>query len=34
MPRRPRIPLPDHLQHNRGACFFAEEEYQFYLHWL
>jgi hypothetical protein len=20
--------------HNREACFFAEEDYQFYLHWL
>ncbi len=40
MPRRPRIQLADHPQHivqrghNRAACFFAEEDYRFYLHWL
>ncbi|MGE0560046.1 MAG: transposase [Burkholderiales bacterium] len=40
MPRRPRIHLADHPQHivqrghNRAACFFAEEDYRFYLHWL
>jgi putative transposase len=40
MPRRPRINLPDHPQHivqrghNREACFFADEDYLFYLHWL
>lgn len=40
MPRRPRINLADHPQHvvqrghNREACFFADEDYLFYLHWL
>jgi len=40
MPRRPRIHLADHPQHivqrghNRAACFFAEEDYRFYPHWL
>ena len=37
MPRRPRLKLaviPLHLiqrGNNRGACFFAEDDYQFYL---
>ncbi len=40
MPRRPRILLPDYPLHivqrgiNREPCFFAEEDYQCYLHWL
>jgi putative transposase len=40
MPRRPRVNLVGHPQHlvqrghNRAACFFAEEDYLFYLHWL
>jgi putative transposase len=40
MPRRPRIQLdrvPLHIVqrgHNREACFFAEADYQHYLHWL
>ena len=40
MPRRPRINLagyPQHVVqrgHNREACFFADEDYLFYLHWL
>ncbi len=40
MPRRPRIHLdgqPLHLVqrgHNREPCFFAEEDYHSYLHWL
>ena len=40
MPRRPRVKLVGHPQHvvqrghNREACFFAEEDYRFYLHWL
>ena len=40
MPRRPRIHLdnlPVHIVqrgHNREACFFSEEDYQSYLHWL
>ena len=40
MPRRPRIHLdglPLHIVqrgHNREACFFCEEDYQSYLHWL
>jgi putative transposase len=40
MPRRPRIKLADVPQHvvqrgiNREPCFFAEEDYHFYLHWL
>ena len=38
MPRRPRILLADHPLHivqrgiNREPCFFAEEDYQCYLH--
>lgn len=40
MPRRPRIHLdnvPLHIVqrgHNREPCFFAEEDYLAYLHWL
>src|SRR3989338_9613933 len=40
MPRRPRIRLanlPLHIVqrgHNREACFFAEEDYHTYRHWL
>ena len=40
MPRRPRLNLvgmPLHLVqrgNNRSACFFADEDYRFYLHWL
>jgi putative transposase len=40
MPRRARIHLPDiplHIVqrgHNGNACFFAEEDYHCYLHWL
>ncbi|MEW5786661.1 MAG: transposase [Pseudomonadota bacterium] len=40
MPRRPRIKLPGYPQHlvqrgiNREPCFFAEEDYHCYLHWL
>ena len=40
MPRRPRIQLdgvPLHIVqrgHNREPCFFGEEDYQSYLHWL
>ena len=40
MPRRPRIHLdnvPLHIVqrgHNREPCFFGEEDYQAYLHWL
>lgn len=40
MPRRPRIKLPLLPQHlvqrgvNREPCFFAEEDYHCYLHWL
>ena len=40
MPCRPRIHLdgmPLHIVqrgHNREACFFCEEDYQSYLHWL
>ena len=40
MPRRPRLNLPEVPLHviqrgnNRQACFFAEEDYRFYLHWL
>lgn len=40
MPRRPRINLagyPQHVVqrgHSREACFFAEEDYRFYLYWL
>ena len=40
MPRRPRIHLdgiPLHIVqrgHNREPCFFAEDDYSSYLHWL
>jgi len=40
MPRRPRLALPNvplHIiqrGHNRQDCFFADEDYRFYLHWL
>ena len=40
MPRRPRIHLdgvPLHIVqrgHNREPCFFAEDDYRSYLHWL
>ena len=40
MPRRPRIKLANIPLHvvqrgvNREPCFFAEEDYQCYLHWL
>ncbi len=40
MPRRPRLSLPNVPMHliqrgnNRQACFFAEEDYCFYLDWL
>ena len=40
MPRRSRLHVadyPHHLVqrgHNRAACFFAEEDYQTYRHWL
>src|SRR3989338_8467156 len=40
MPRRARIHLADlplHIVqrgHNRDACFFADEDYHAYLHWL
>jgi putative transposase len=40
MPRRPRIKLAEIPQHlvqrgvNREPCFFADEDYQCYLHWL
>jgi len=40
MPRRPRIHVdnvPLHIVqrgHNREPCFFHEEDYQSYLHWL
>jgi putative transposase len=40
MPRRPRIHLADtplHIVqrgHNRDACFFAEDDYLAYCHWL
>lgn len=40
MPRRPRLNLAKQPLHviqrgnNRQACFFAEEDYRFYLHWL
>ena len=40
MPRRPRIIVPDVPLHiiqrgnNRQACFYADEDYQFYLDWL
>ena len=40
MPRRPRINLAEVPQHivqrgiNREPCFFADEDYHYYLHWL
>ena len=40
MPRRPRLNLAGLPQHiiqrgnNRSACFFADEDYRYYLHWL
>lgn len=40
MPRRPRLVLPNVPLHliqrgnNRQACFFADEDYRFYLEWL
>jgi putative transposase len=40
MPRRPRVQLPGVPLHviqrgnNRQACFYAEEDYRFYLEWL
>src|SRR5882672_568377 len=40
MPRRPRVHLdgvPLHIVqrgHNREPCFFAEDDYSSYLHWL
>ena len=40
MPRRPRLDQPGLPQHviqrgnNRAACFFADEDYYSYLHWL
>ncbi len=40
MPRRPRLNLAEMPLHviqrgnNRQACFFAEEDYRFYLYWL
>ncbi len=40
MPRRPRIHLPDmplHIVqrgHNRDACFFGDDDYHSYRHWL
>ncbi len=40
MPRRPRLALPNIPLHliqrgnNRQACFFADEDYRFYLEWL
>ena len=40
MPRRPRLNLADLPLHivqrgnNRSACFFAEADFRFYLHWL
>ncbi len=40
MPRRPRIVLPGTPLHllqrgnNREACFYADEDYLFYLEWL
>jgi putative transposase len=40
MPRRPRIKLAEVPQHvvqrgiNREPCFYAEEDYHCYLHWL
>ena len=40
MPRRPRIVLPGVPLHliqrgnNRQACFYADDDYRFYLEWL
>lgn len=40
MPRRPRVIVPNTPQHiiqrgnNRQACFYADDDYQFYLQWL
>ena len=40
MPRRPRVHLPGHplhlvlRGHNREPCFFAEEDFHCFLHWL
>ncbi|MEO8137092.1 MAG: transposase [Betaproteobacteria bacterium] len=40
MPRRPRLDVPGLPQHvvqrgnNRGACFFADDDYRRYLDWL
>lgn len=40
MPRRPRVIVPNTPLHiiqrgnNRQACFYADEDYQFYLEWL
>jgi putative transposase len=40
MPRRPRLDQPGLPQHviqrgnARGACFFADDDYYCYLHWL
>ena len=40
VPRRPRVILPDTPLHiiqrgnNRQACFFADDDYRFYLEWL
>jgi len=40
MPRRPRLSLPNVPLHiiqrgnNRQACFYADEDYKFYLDWL
>lgn len=40
MPRRARLSLPNVPQHiiqrgnNRQACFYADEDYRFYLDWL
>jgi REP-associated tyrosine transposase len=40
MPRRPRLALPNVPLHliqrgnNRQACFFADDDYRFYLDWL
>ena len=40
MPRRPRVTFPGVPLHliqrgnNRQACFYSDEDYQFYLEWL
>ena len=40
MPRRPRLIMPDIPLHiiqrgnNRQPCFYADEDYLFYLEWL